>query len=358
MPFLSISLQNVRNIEDCTIDLLAKEVFFVGKNGQGKTNLLESLYISAYGTSFKTHSDNEIVKTGQSSYKIRNFFRNNSEKCDIVTVSYEKNKKRIEKNGKKIIDRKELISTIPCVLFCHEDIGFANGEPEKRRFFIDQSLSMYDIVYLDTLRKYKRALKTRNQLLKEKNYEMVDIYDTPLLDTGIEIVKKRQLAVFQFNAIFGKLYETITGISNVTISYESSWKDKNRDEIADILNEKREADKIMGTTMSGPHRDKIIFTRNKKLFIPTASTGQIRLVSILLRVSQAMYYSQLTGKKPVLLMDDVLLELDPEKKEKVISVLPEYDQLFCTFLPEEPYSRYCRANTRVYFVEKGKFVSK
>ena len=127
------------------------------------------------------------------------------------------------------------------------------------------------------------------------------------------------------------------------------------EDILNLLKEKREQDKIMNTTLSGPHRDRIIYMRNGKPFINYASTGQCRLISLLLRVSQAVYYTRITNSKPVLLMDDVLLELDPEKRQKLTSMLPEYDQLFCTFLPGEPYENYKRSTTRIYKIKDGEW---
>jgi DNA replication and repair protein RecF len=111
----------------------------------------------------------------------------------------------------------------------------------------------------------------------------------------------------------------------------------------------------MGTSLSGPHRDRIRVLRGGKPFIPSASTGQRRLISILLRIAQAVFYTEYTGKLPVLLMDDVMLELDPDKRQKVTSLLPRYDQLFCTFLPGEPYERYKKEHTKVYTIESGNY---
>lgn len=241
---------------------------------------------------------------------------------------------------------------------------FATGEPEFRRFFLDQSLTMYDELYIDDLRNYRKILKTRNLLLKECNYEMLDIYDYQLAQKGLEIQIKRKNLVFQFNEIFGKLYEQISGIENVTISYVPSWKEIKQDigtkfpsvnDITEFLKSKRDQDKIMQTTLSGPHRDKIIFVKDGKQFVPTASTGQCRLVSLLLRIAQSVYYTRLTGIKPVLLMDDVMLELDPEKRQKITALLPEYDQLFCTFLPGEPYKNYMKESTKVYKIKNGEW---
>ena len=353
MPFLSLSLHNVRNLQNATIDLLSKEVYFVGENGQGKSNLLESLYLSAYGSSFRTRADAEIVTKGAQDYSIRSFFKDTLGLSNTVTVSFNENRKKITKNGKKVIDRKEMINTIPCVLFCHEDLDFAVGEPERRRFFIDQSLSMYDVLYIDILRRYKKILKTRNLLLKEKKYELLSVFNENLAKEGIDIQRKRTEMIYQFNRLFSKIYEEVSGIENVTISYDRSWRDMDYDQILAFLEEKQDMDKKLCTTMSGPHRDRIRFVKDKQNFISTASTGQKRLISIVLRISQAVYFTKITGKKPVLLMDDVLLEMDPEKRRKIMALLPEYDQLFCTFLPGEPYEKYKKTTTRIYFIKEG-----
>ena len=125
MPFLSVSFANFRNIADDTLDLLSKEVFLVGKNGQGKTNILESLYLSAYGSSFRTRKEKELWKKGTDSCSVRVIFRDESERTNTISVMYRDGKKRIEKNAKQISDRKELVNTIPCVLYSHE-IGRAS----------------------------------------------------------------------------------------------------------------------------------------------------------------------------------------------------------------------------------------
>ena len=351
MPFLSLSLFNFRNLKNDKIDLFSKEVFFVGENGQGKSNLLESLYYAAYGSSFRTHTDSQIIKENEANFSIRAMYTNDKESTQQINIIYDNGKKTIEKNGKRIKDRKELINTIPCVVFCHDDMKFATGEPEFRRFFLDQSLTMYDALYIDDLRNYRKILKTRNLLLKESKYDMLDIYDVQLVKKGLEIQKKRKIAIFQFNEIFGKLYEQVSGIDGVSIQYVPSWKEipqevgtkfPDEETILSRIKEKREQEKILTTTLSGPHRDKIIFMRNGNQFVTTASTGQCRLIALLLRIAQAVYYTRITNSKPVLLMDDVMLELDPLKRQRLTAMLPEYDQLFCTFLPGEPYQNYKR----------------
>ena len=206
---------------------------------------------------------------------------------------------------------------------------------------------------------------------------MLDVYDSQLAQYGLVIQQKRKKAIFQFNQIFGKIFEEITGIDGVNIVYEPSWKftnpqnvdnsvqnssdfsEKNffpaSQDIISLLLSRRDQDKVMETTMSGPHRDRIVFMKGGQNFVQTASTGQCRLISLLLRVAQAIYYTRATGMKPVLLMDDVLLELDPDKRAKLTAMLPEYEQLFCTFLPGEPYERYMHDTTKVYKIENGEW---
>ena len=376
MPFLSLLPFNFRNLNNQSIDLLAKEVYFTGENGQGKSNLLEALYYSSYASSFRTRNDAEIITDGQDSMSLRALFREDNGISHTTAVTIEKGIKKIEKDGKIIHDRKELVNTMPCVLYNHDDLDFAVGAPERRRFFIDQSLSMYDVMYIDLIRRYKKILKNRNLCLKERKTSLLETYDIQLVMSGLEIQKKRKQAIFQFNQIFGKLYQDVSGIGGVNIRYYPSWKKNTSeaeetevsqgisvsfedsslpgiDDAMNALKSHREGEISLGTTLSGPHRDRIVFVKDKRSFVPTASTGQRRLLALVLRTAQAVYYTQVTGRKPVLLMDDVMLELDPAKRQKLTALLPEYDQLFCTFLPGEPYNLYKKENTKVYQIEKG-----
>ena len=353
--FLSLSLYNFRNLENQTLDLSAPEVFLVGQNGQGKTNLLEALYLASYGNSFRTRNEAEIYKKSTSEYSLRVLFKENEERSHRISIISKDKKKIIEKNLKKIHDRKDFISTIPCILFCHGDLDFAIGAPERRRFFIDQSLSLYDPSYIDTLRTFTKLLKSRNLIIKEKKSNLLDVIDTQLIPIGLQIMEKRNNLVTAFNRIFSPLYESISGIDSVLLDYSPSWKSYSFDEVLVSLIEKRQLDFTMNTSMSGPHRDKIRFICKKKPFIPTASTGQQRLLSLVLRTAQAHFYTETTERLPVLLMDDVLLELDPEKRKKFTELLPQYDQLICTFLPGEPYQNYMREKTRIYIVSDGAF---
>ena len=371
MPFCSLSTVNFRNLANATIDLFAREVFFTGENGQGKSNLLEALYFSSYGASFRTHLDGEMIRKGEGGMSVRTLYKGADDEGHTSFISLEGSRKKMERDGKMIRDRKDLVSAMPCVLYSHDDLDFAKGSPERKRFFVDQTLSMYDVLYIDLMRRYKRILKSRNLCLKEHNLPLLDSYDLQLAQNGLEIQKRRKMALFKFREIFSRLYEDVSGLAGVTIRYLPSWKKTladsaeegiatasasnlpSLDDVLARLRDMRLVDEKMGTTMTGPHRDRIEFEKNGVPFIPLASMGQRRLVALVLRTAQAVYFTEETRRKPVLLMDDVLLELDPGKRERMTALLPDYEQLFCTFLPGEPWRNYIRSETKVYEIQAG-----
>ncbi|MCL2209662.1 MAG: DNA replication and repair protein RecF [Treponema sp.] len=351
MLFSSLRTSAFRNLRDAETFTEAKDVFLIGENGQGKTNFLEALYFCAYASSFRSVRDSEMARNASSGGE-KDFsaaVKISQSVNDEILVKYEKGKKSIFINRKHTEDRKELLSIAPCIVFCHEDMEFVSGSPERRRWFFDQTLSLYDPVYLEDLRRFRRVLKTRNTVLREysQNHDktsaekVLDALDPQFAMYGQKLMEKRETAAEQFSGIFGPLYEEVSGISGITVQYISFRKnDRNKDLAA-------------GISLSGPHRDRYLFAHNGIEFAGNASTGQRRLLALLLRTAQARRYSQMTFRNPVLLLDDVLLEMDGEKRRRFLTVLPFYDQAFYTFLPEEPYQRYRKEDTLVYNVDGG-----
>jgi DNA replication and repair protein RecF len=241
-------------------------------------------------------------------------------------------------------------------------MDFVSGNPERRRWFFDQNKCLYDLIYLEDLRKYKKILKTRNSVLKEcketRNNEkegILDTIDIQLAEYGKKLIEKRAEEARCFSRIFQELYETVSGIDGISIKYNSSWKEKTESEVIMLMRQRREQEIFFGSTTSGPHRDRYIFMRDGSVFSDTASTGQRRLLALLLRIAQAQRFCEMTGKNPVLLLDDVLLELDGEKRKKFLSVMPAYEQAFYTFLPEEAYQSYKKDDTLIFDVDDGNF---
>ena len=366
MGFASLRTVSFRNLADSETDVRGKEVFLVGENGQGKTNFLEALYFCSYASSFRGDRDRELVKIGErdcsASVKLC------SSCFETVSVSLKDGKKNIALDGKRLEDRKELLSVAPAIVFCHEDMEFVAGTPERRRWFFDQTRSLWDPLYLEDLRKYRYVLKNRNALLRKgpgsihnesfhtdsETSATLDALDPLLAQYGLELKKRRRETAAEFSLVFEPLYREISGIAGIGVNYIPSWKGEDLDGIIGLLSEKREADVSLGISLSGPHRDRYHFTREGEEFSGKASTGQRRLLALLLRVAQARIFSEKTGKKPVLLLDDVLLELDGEKRRKFLSVMPEYEQAFFTFLPGEPYEKYRKSDTLVYTMNSGR----
>jgi DNA replication and repair protein RecF len=357
MFFSSLRTTAFRNLADVESFTGAKDVFLVGENGQGKTNFLEALYFCAYASSFRTIRDGELARNGEKDFCAE--VKISQSVNDEILVKFEKGKKSIFINGKHTEDRKELLSIAPSIVFCHEDMEFVSGSPERRRWFFDQTLSLYDPVYLEDLRRYRRVLKSRNTILKDFSQnrnnngaeQVLDAIDPQFALYGQKLMEKRETAAGQFSGVFGPLYEEVSDIAGIDVQYIQSWKGE--EDALVHLRERRAADMAAGLSLSGPHRDRYVFAHNGTEFAGKASTGQRRLLALLLRTAQAKRFSQMTGLNPVLLLDDVLLEMDGEKRRKFLSVMPAYDQAFYTFLPEEPYQRYRKEDTLVYNVKDG-----
>jgi DNA replication and repair protein RecF len=348
-----------RNLADGEIDIAGKDIFLVGENGQGKTNFLEALYFCSYGSSFRGVRDGELVQNGEKSFSAALTMAEGP--CSRLTVKYEGGKKALHIDGKRLEDRKDMLSAVPCIVFCHEDMDFVSGSPERRRWFFDQCLSLYDPGYLDDLRRYRRVLKSRNLTLKENSFrpaagleEVLDALDVQFALYGSRLMEKRETAARLFAEVFGPLYREVSGIADVGVTYLPSWKEGDAAAIGALLREKRGLDLAAGLSLSGPHRYRYLFTRGAGEFAGKASTGQRRLLALLLRVAQARRFSGMTGKNPVLLLDDVLLEMDGEKRRRFLSVMPAYDQAFFTFLPEERFDTYQKPGALIYTVHEGR----
>lgn len=358
MRFTALKCSQFRNLVSATIPLSAKQVLLVGENGQGKTNFLEALYVLCYGSSFRTPNLKDLVRSGCDAFKLTGTWEDDDGVVHELSCLLKQGKRTIKIDGKQITDRKQLVYTIPCIVFSHDDISFVSGEPEQRRRFFDQTMSMYDSMFLDALRHYRLALKQRNQAIKDQQLDLLPIYDAQLAKYGLQIQNERKSAIVEFDRVFGELYRKVSGLDwDIHISYSPSWKDlDDESKIQQVLADELDRDLVMQTTTSGVHRDRFVVKVGGKLLVDIGSTGQVRLASLLFRVAQMQFFRKKTGKQPVILLDDVLLELDHEKRARFLDVIDSYAQAFYTFLPVEQYFGTLQGHDAlIYDVKEGAF---
>lgn len=362
MQINRLLLTNFRNISSCNLETSHKQIILTGENGQGKTNLLESLYLLCYGSSFRTSNLKEAVAYSKEFFYLKSEFEDTQSFFRSTEIAFDGEKKTIKVDGKEIHDRKELIYNLPCIVFAHDDIEFVRGEPENRRRFFDQTMTMYDSIFFDDLRRYKQVLRQRNAALHDSRYSLLEIYDQKLATLGMNIIKARETVCKSFATIFPDYYQQVSQDDRkIGISYRPSWDiDMTVEQIVERLYNQRESDIKMSTTTSGPHRDRFVITDKNGIFVNGASTGQMRLASLIFRSAQAAFYRQKTSQDPIFLIDDVLLELDETKRARYLNILGNYSQAFFTFLPKEKYfGSYFDIqdnDSKIYTVKEGCFI--
>ncbi len=357
MGYLKLSTGSYRNLKDQEVSLDAPRVLLIGENGQGKSNFLEAVYLLSYGSSFRTRSDAEIVGHGAKEALISGSYARPEDDFipGRISLRVSAKQKEVFLNEKKLSDRKDLISTMPAIVFTHDDISIISGPPDRRRWFFNQTMSLFDPLFIDLLRTYRRILKMRNAALKAGETGLLDAYDLQLAEHGCEIQRRRAIVCGEFSGLFTPLFAEVSGLEDpLSVEYRPSWNGcQSTDEVLELLYNRRQRDLDFGTTTSGPHRDRFLFRYRGRDFTKIASTGQLRLISLLLRIGQCRYFTGKTGRKPVLLLDDVLLELDGIRRERFLLRLPEYEQAFFTFLPNEEFSGFSDDETRIFRVEDG-----
>ncbi len=354
---------NFRNLVNTAgIYFEGKEIFLIGKNGQGKTNFLEAVYYLCSGVSFRTRLKRDLIREGESEAAIFGSFIDNTGSNfsfgleDKVKVTIKENSIGvIEKNQERVKSRIDLFFDFPVVVFSHEDMSLVKGPMELRRNFFDRTISLFEREYFESLKAYYRVLKSKNAALKSESAGLLNIYDEKLISYGTFIMERRWELIGRFNEVFSQVLSSIAGeLSSLRIVYEPSWKEwKERESIRRKLVNLREREKSLGFSLSGPHRDRFYFEIEGRNFLNVASTGQIRLCALALKSGQARFVFERRKKRPILLLDDVLLEVDGEKKLDFLDTLSGYDQSFFTFLPEEDFLSYKKSSTEIFCVRGG-----
>ncbi len=316
-----ISLKNYRNIERLELELKNGVNIFYGSNAQGKTNLLESIYIGATGRSHRTHKDKELIKFDKEEAHIRLDIQNDKI-SDRIDIHLKKDsKKGIAINNIAINKLGELFGYLNVVIFSPEDLSLIKQGPQERRKFIDMELCQINNIYYYNLSQYYKVLKQRNSLLKKilKDPSLKDtlfVWDNQLIEFGIKIIQARELFIKKLNNISKKIHMEITSNKeNLEIKYKpnvliSEFKEK--------LEKSIDKDILYTTTSYGPHKDDILFFINNINVRDFGSQGQQRTASLSTKLAEINLIEDEKAVLPVLLLDDVLSELDKDRQKFLI----------------------------------------
>ncbi|MDD2370908.1 MAG: DNA replication/repair protein RecF [Firmicutes bacterium] len=354
MILKNISLKNFTNYEDAYCDFDENINIFVGDNAQGKSNLLESIYYISTISSSKKNKDRELIKWGRDYFSISaHFFNQHGE--NKVSVKVVGNKKEVYLNNYKIEKRKEYIGYLITVIFNPEDLYIIKGEPALRRQYIDNELSKTDVEYFVDSIKYKKVLEQRNILLKEYKRkkvsdELMDIWEEQLSKYGIKIINKRLELIDQLKEISKKIHYRITDdAENLQISYQTNIDIENiEDSYRQLMKKNRQKDIERGYTSVGPHRDDLEILINGISAKKFASQGQQRTISLSLKISEIEFIKRKTGEYPILLLDDVLSELDKNRKHKLLEEIENKVQTIITTTDLNDIENF--------FIDKGKII--
>ena len=332
-----IELKDYRNYKEIRADFSERVNIFIGNNAQGKTNLLESIYLNSMGRSFKNAKDKELIRFGEDFCRIRSKIITNDDEQDTEIIITKEGRKEIKLNGIKAKKTSELLDRIYIIIFSPDDLKIVKEDPEKRRRFIDRELFLIRTGYYNDAANYKKALVQRNSLLKERYIDdvMLDVWDRELAKYGVRIVSKRRDFIKKIDEISREIHNIISGgKEHLSLKYETNAEIPEDLEEAekvylDILKENRENDIYNRNTGKGPHRDDIKISADGIDLRKFGSQGQQRTAALSLKLSEIRIIEEETGEKPILLLDDVLSELDNERQTYLINSLGE-NQMFIT----------------------------
>lgn len=362
MKIQSIDLQNFRNYPELHLDFEDGIHIFYGDNAQGKTNLLEAIYLSSACRSFRTVNDREMIRFHEEEGHVKLFFERQKIRHRIDVHLKKGRAKGVAIDSVPMRKAAEFIGFLNVILFSPEDLQIVKEGPGERRRFLDTEISLTDKIYYQAWLKYRKALEQRNQLLKDIPFtpsltETLDVWDEALIRAGKEIIAGRKQFVSDMFGIVREMHRTITGDKEILeIRYEP---DVNEEDFAEKLRAARERDLRQKTTTVGPHRDDLAFdlvSLKKEEPVLDAriygSQGQQRTAALSLKLSEIEWIRKKAGEPPVLLLDDVLSELDSGRQEYLLNSLKGI-QTFITCTGLEHFVRNRVKTERVYHVTDG-----
>ena len=328
-----LKISNFRNYENQEIKLNKKLNIFYGENAQGKTNIIESIFLASIGKSFRSKKDSELIKFGEEFARIEIDFHKSDRSGNIeIGIS---NKKNININKIKIKKLSDLLGNINTVIFTPDDINILKGGPQNRRKFLDIMISQLRPNYMHILSLYNKTLEQRNNYLKQiktekKDENLLDIWDEKLIDYGIKIYEYRNEFLEKIKNKIKNIHKGITSDKEeIEIEYISDAK--TRQNFINELKSRRKLDIIKGYTTKGVHRDDFIIYINKKEVGTFGSQGQNRTAMLSLKLSELQVIYDDIGEYPILLLDDFMSELDSKRRESFLNNIKDIQVIItCT----------------------------
>lgn len=353
-----IEINNFRNYDELNLSFNKNINLILGQNAQGKTNLLEAIYLSAFGKSFRTNKDLELIKFDKDNSKVKVSCIKDDDQVELELIFRRDLKKSAKLNGVKLNKLSEILDNIYIVIFSPEDLKIVKDEPEKRRRFVDIELCKLKPIYYSSLISYKKILAQRNAYLKEVHIDrdILDIWDIQLAKHGARIIKQREEFIEKINEISRQIHSSITnGKEILTISYNPNIKITQdiEGDFYETLKRNVDNDIRQRTTTKGPHKDDLIFEIGGINVRSFGSQGQQRTAALSLKMAEINLIKEETGEDAILLLDDVMSELDEERQEYLIKSLSN-TQMFITTteLPEKLLNKF--KEKEVFYVKEGR----
>ena len=368
MKLKDLSLVDYRNCRDITLNMDANKILIIGKNAQGKTNILESIYFLSTLKSQRTSNNIELINFNADFCSINS----NIIKADTeieLDFSYSKEKKReLKINGVKTTP-KNFKTVLKTVLFSTTDLLLLRGNPSDRRDWLDRAISQIYPAYDDRLSKYDKIRIQKNNCLKDflktgtYNSTLLDVYNEQLVITGSNIIylRKKFLKEIEKNAKTKHLI--ISETENLEIKYDCSFLTGDEAEVEDIANafrcsldERKDEELRRGQSCVGPHRDDIIFFINGNEATKFASQGQQRTVVLALKLSELDIITEKTGDEPILLLDDVLAELDDIRQNYLLKSINDRTQTIITSVDTILFEDEFLKDVQIYKIDNGSLI--
>ena len=350
-----MKLKNFRNYDLLDLEFDSTTNIFYGDNAQGKTNILESIYLTGTTKSHRGTKDRDLIKFGQEEAHIETIVEKRGVPFKIDIHLKKNSPKGIAINKVPIKKASELFGIINIVFFSPEDLNIIKNGPAERRRFIDLELAQLDKVYLNDLSNYNRIVNQRNKLLKDiydKKDLMatLDIWDLQLVNYGNKVIERRKIFIEQMNEIIGSVHEKLTGgKERLQLVYEPGVKNDNFEE---TLLKNRERDLRMKSSSVGPHRDDICFLCGDLDIRKFGSQGQQRTAALSLKLAEIELVKQEVKDTPILLLDDVLSELDKHRQNYLLDSINDVQTLItCTGLDDFVNKRF--SINKILHVEQG-----